>query len=103
MENLDQLNIAKYITIGCPLGLKAISSKIGILQNPYPCGADVWNNAYDERDVVALNPLDNRYFHTDQAIINNNAVDNHTDNPHGIIGYLDDAKVAKQIANAINR
>jgi hypothetical protein len=99
MENLDKLNLVKYITVGCPLGLKAISSKLGLPQNPG--GAEGWYNAYDERDIVALNPLDDPYFPTDPAIINNNGVDNHTDNRHGIIGYLDDAAVAKQIVEAL--
>ncbi|MEL0587209.1 MAG: hypothetical protein AAES65_20370 [Candidatus Thiodiazotropha sp. (ex. Lucinoma kazani)] len=98
MENLPKLNLVKYITIGSPLGLTAISSKLGMLQNP--CGANGWYNAYDERDIVALNPLDNRYFPTDPLIVNNNNVDNHTENRHGIIGYLNDAEVATQIAEA---
>ncbi len=99
MDNLDKLKLVKYITIGCPLGIKAISSKLGLLQNPG--GANGWYNAYDERDVVALNPLNNTYFPTDPAIVNNNGVDNQTDNRHGIIGYLNDAEVAKQIAAAL--
>ena len=99
MGNLDKLNLVKYITVGCPLGIKAISSKLGLLQNP--SGNNGWYNAYDERDVVALNPLDNTYFPTFPSIMNNNMIDNHTDNHHGIIGYLNNAEVAKQIANAL--
>jgi hypothetical protein len=99
LENLSKLNLVKYITVGCPLGLTAISSKLGLLQNPG--GANGWYNAYDERDIVALNPLDNRYFPTDPVIVNDNNVSNQTDNRHGIIGYLNDAKVAKQIAEAL--
>lgn len=99
LENLPKLNLVKYITVGSPLGLTAISSKLGQLQNPG--GANGWYNAYDERDIVALNPLDNRYFPTDPVIVNNNGVRNQTDNRHGIVGYLNDAKVAKQISNAL--
>lgn len=98
LENLDRLKLVKYVTLGCPLGLTAISSKLGLLQNPG--GSDGWYNAYDERDVVALNPLDNNYFPTTPAIVNNNGVDNHTENRHGIVGYLDDANVATEIARA---
>jgi len=99
MDNLAKLNLVKYITVGCPLGLTAISSKLGPLQNPG--GPDGWYNAYDERDIVALNPLDDRNFPTDPKVINSNGVDNHTENRHGIIGYLNDAEVAKQIAEAL--
>jgi hypothetical protein len=98
-NNLDKLNLVKYITVGCPLGFKAVSSKLGLLLNPG--GINGWYNAYDEHDVVALNPLDNTYFPTDPAIVNNNRVKNRTDNHHGIIGYLDDVEVAKQIAAAL--
>lgn len=98
-ENLDNLNLVKYITVGSPLGITAISSKLGPLQNPG--GQNGWYNAYDEGDIVALNPLDNRYFPTDPLIVNYNGVDNHTNNRHGIIGYLNDANVAKQIEKAL--
>jgi hypothetical protein len=98
-ENLAKMKLVKYITVGCPLGITAISSKFGLLQNPG--GEDGWYNAYDERDIVALNPLDDHYFPTDPAITNYNGVDNFTDNRHGIIGYLNDPKVAQQIAKAL--
>lgn len=98
-DNLAKLNLVKYITVGSPLGITAISSKLGFLQNPG--GQDGWYNAYDERDIVALNPLDDRYFPTDPSIMNYSGIDNQTDNRHGIIGYLNDAKVAQQIAEAL--
>jgi hypothetical protein len=98
-DDLDKLDIVKYVTVGSPLGITAISSKLGLLQNPG--GQNGWYNAYDERDIVALNPLDDRYFPTAPPIVNDNGVKNHTDNHHGIIGYLDDAKVARQVADAL--
>jgi hypothetical protein len=99
LRNRAKLNLRKFITVGSPLGLKAISSKLGVPENPG--GEDGWYNAYDERDIVALNPLDNVYFRTDPAIVNNNKVKNKTDNRHGIIGYLNDRDVAAQIAAAL--
>jgi hypothetical protein len=99
VKNHTTRDFRKYITVGCPLGLRAISSKLGIPANPL--GKDSWYNAYDERDVVALNPLDDIYFPADPAIINNNRVKNKTDNRHGIIGYLNDANVAAQVAAAL--
>jgi hypothetical protein len=47
---------------------------------------------------VALNPLDETYFRTAPSILNNDTVQNQTDNRHGIIGYLNDRAVAKQVA-----
>lgn len=98
-RNATKLELRKFITVGSPLGLRAISSKLGVLENP--AGEKGWYNAYDERDIVALNPLNDRYFPTDPAIVNNNRVRNKTDNRHGIIGYLNDAQVAAEIAAAI--
>lgn len=99
VKNRANLDLVKFVTVGSPLGIRAISSKLGVLQNP--AGADGWYNAYDERDVVALNPLDNTYFPVTPSIKNYNSVDNETDNRHGIIGYLNDPDVAAHVAAAI--
>lgn len=98
-KNRQTLELRRYISVGCPLGLRAISSKLGIPENV--AGARGWYNAYDERDIVALNPLDDTYFPTDPAIVNNNRVKNKTDNRHGIVGYLNDGAVASQVAAAL--
>jgi len=97
-KNQATMKLRKIITLGSPLGLRAISSKLGIAENP--AGQDGWYNAYDERDIVALNPLDETYFPADPAIVNNDKVRNKTDNRHGIIGYLNDKDVATHIAAA---
>ncbi len=99
-ENAPIINVVKYVTVGSPLGIRAISSKLGIVENP--SGQNGWYNAYDESDIVALNPLDNKYFPTEPEIVNNSKIKNHTDNKHGIIGYLNDAEVARQISDALN-
>ncbi len=99
LANLARLNLVKYITLGCPLGLKAISGKLGLPNNPG--GPQGWYNAYDRRDIVALNPLDDRHFPTTPAIINHGDVNNFTDNRHGIAGYLSDAEVARQLTAAL--
>lgn len=99
LENQTTLQLRKFITVGSPLGLRAISSKLGIPENPV--GTDGWYNAYDDRDIVALNPLDDTYFPTQPLIVNNDRVRNHTDNRHGIVGYLNDGAVAAQVAAAL--
>lgn len=94
-NNLKTINHVKYITLGSPLGLKAISSKLGLLNNPF--GVNGWYNAFDNRDIVALNPLDTNHFPTNPFINNNNNINNFTSNRHGIEGYLNDPNVAIQI------
>ena len=93
-EHADKMDLRGYVTVGSPLGIKAISTKLGMLAQPSPNG---WYNAYDERDIVALNPLDGTHFPVDPAIENFNGVRNKTKNRHGIIGYLNDKKVAGYI------
>jgi hypothetical protein len=87
--------IPLYVTVGSPLGIRAIRRTLGTIVNP--CGTKGWYNAYDSHDVVALYPLDRDNFDVTPAITNNGSVQNWTDNRHGIIGYLDDAEVAKAI------
>ena len=95
-ENSNKL--VKHITVGSPLGIKAISSRLGIPENSAKLG---WYNAYDKHDIVALHPLDNIYFPSRPAVVNYNGVNNHTSNHHGIIGYLNDPRVAKEVCDAV--
>ena len=55
----------------------------------------------DERDVVALYPLDAGHFPLDPEITNKRDVDNPTANRHGISGYLSDQEVAKALFDAV--
>lgn len=89
-----EIRLAGYVTIGSPLGIKAITASLGLPRNPAP---KRWMNAFDTRDIVALNPLDARHFPVAPPIANFGGVKNHTDNRHGITGYLDDRTVAKQV------
>lgn len=83
------------VTLGSPLAVKAIRSALAPVDHP-ACAAQ-WFNAMDERDVVALYPLTSDRFDVDPAIQNKTDVRNHTENRHGISGYLDDAEVARRI------
>ena len=93
------VDLRRFITVGSPLGLRAVSGKLGVVENIASPAA--WYNAYDERDIVALNPLDGKWFPVRPKIVNNHQVDNNTDNRHGIIGYLNDRNVAAQVAAAL--
>ena len=94
-----QLRMPSFVTVGSPLGIRAVRNRFLPLRFPQPASA--WFNAFDERDVVALYPLDNRNFPVSPAITNDDTVKNHTRNRHGIIGYLDDDGVAKVILDAL--
>jgi hypothetical protein len=88
-----------YVTVGSPLGIRAIRKTLGPIGNPV--GTKGWYNAYDSHDVVALYPLDKDNFDVDPAVTNNGAVQNWTDNRHGIVGYLDDSNVAKIVRSGL--
>jgi hypothetical protein len=92
----QQTNVPRYITVGSPLGIRAIRRR---LKAPLtmPNGVKDWFNARDTRDVVALYSLDLNNFSISPAIRNIDSVKNHTENHHGIDGYLDDSNVVKAI------
>lgn len=86
----------RLITVGSPLGIRAIRQRLDTpLVSPRCIGH--WFNAYDDRDVVALAPLDESTFNVLPAIENKRDVLNFTDNRHGIAGYLADPVVASKI------
>jgi hypothetical protein len=88
------------VTVGSPLGIKAIKNHLERPLRSPSCIAH-WFNAYDERDVVALIPLDARNFDVTPPIENKSDVKNLTDNRHGIDGYLADPVVARKVADTL--
>jgi hypothetical protein len=86
----------RFITVGSPLGINGIKRYI---ESPLrsPGCVKHWFNAYDDRDVVALLPLDARNFDVALPIENKSDVINFTDNRHGITGYLADPVIAAKI------
>jgi hypothetical protein len=93
------LKVQAYITVGSPLAVRAVRDQLRPIGFPAPVKA--WYNAFDPKDIVALYPLDARNFPVNPAVENYGSVRNATDNRHGIIGYLDDADVAKHVLNAL--
>lgn len=91
--------VPTIVTLGSPLAVKAI--KKSLAPNKHPECAATWFNAMDERDVVALYPLDAEHFPISPAIVNKRDVENDTENRHGISGYLSDQEVARRIHDAI--
>jgi hypothetical protein len=86
----------KLMTVGSPLGIQTIKQQLATSLVSPPC-VEHWFNAYDDRDVVALVPLDDRTFNAIPPIANRSDRLNFTDNRHGIEGYLADPVVAQQI------
>lgn len=86
-----------FVTVGSPLGLQVVRDW---LVRGFPKPVAAWRNAYDERDVVALRPVEARHF--GGPIENFNKVRNKTGNHHGIDGYLDDPVVAGWILDALS-
>jgi hypothetical protein len=93
------LKVPAFVTVGSPLGVRAIRDMFRPLRYPPPIKA--WFNAFDTRDVVALYPLDEDNFPVRPSVRNASNVRNATNNRHGISGYLDDRGVAKQILDAL--
>jgi hypothetical protein len=92
-------NVVRYITVGSPLGVKAIKSRLKTIE--MPASTATWYNARDKHDVVSLYPLNQEHFAITPKVENYNEVDNKTDNQHGIIGYLPDPWVARAIHDAL--
>jgi pimeloyl-ACP methyl ester carboxylesterase len=88
-----------YVTLGSPLAVTAIRKALQPIQHPACVSA--WFNAMDPQDIVSLFALAPPRFAVQPAIENKVDVDNHTDNQHGIAGYLDDAEVARRIHQAL--
>jgi pimeloyl-ACP methyl ester carboxylesterase len=88
------LQVRKLVTVGAPLAIRAVRKNLVPLKSPK---AEAWFNAFDPRDIVALNPLNAANFPVVPKIVNKGDVDNFTENRHGIAGYLSDAAVAYEI------
>jgi len=97
---LPGTDVRRYVTVGSPLGVRAIKRRLAPPLGMPGCVVR-WFNAMDERDVVPLYPLDQDHFHTDPPIANKTTVENDTSNRHGIAGYLDDPDVAREIYDAL--
>jgi len=97
----DKVRVQCYVTVGSPLGIKTIQKYIVPPTLAMPQGLKDWRNAFDDADVVALRALDISSFPITPLITNKSDVHNHTDNYHGIAGYLDDPEIARWIYDAI--
>lgn len=90
----------KLVTVGSPLGIRAIKQQLATPLISPPCIGQ-WFNAYDDRDVVALVPLDAQTFNITPPIENKSDVLNFTENRHGVEGYLTDPVVAQRVVQGL--
>jgi hypothetical protein len=93
---IGALKCSRLVTVGSPLGIRAIKRYLETPLESPRCVSN-WFNAYDERDFVALLPLDRSNFDVTPPIENKKDVVNFTENRHGIAGYLSDPEVASKI------
>ncbi|WP_392957663.1 hypothetical protein [Streptomyces sp. LN245] len=91
--------IPSLITLGSPLGMRAIVDRLAPVV--HPDGVGRWFNAFDFADTVALHPLDAAHFPVSPPVENYGEVHNPTPNRHGISGYLSDPTVARRIHAAL--
>jgi hypothetical protein len=87
-----RLVVPLLVTAGSPRGIRAIRDELRPLR--FPQGVEVWRNAFDERDPVALYPLDEADFPVSPPIENHSRGNDTTENRHGAAGCLDDPVVA---------
>ena len=87
------------VTAGSPLGIRSIKAKLRRPLN-FPGGVQRWFNAADESDIIALySRLDIDSF---IAQIDNYSEVNNGDSPHAMSRYLENPKVATEIAQALS-
>lgn len=103
LRNLgSKAQVRRLITVGSPLGLHTVRKLLAPPARTFPAGVGSWFNAFDPADIVALHPLDADAWPISPAIANHASVKNHTDNRHGISGYLDDPTIARAIYEGLN-
>jgi hypothetical protein len=96
-----EYDVKGFITVGSPLGLRTMGSRINTPLKMPSCIKGRWFNAYDKKDIVALKPLTKEFFDVDPEVTNYAKVDNQYSDHHGIEGYLEDPIVAKEIYDVL--
>ena len=102
MNRRSRENVKAFITIGSPLGIEAVYSRLPSDTKPRkaPEGVATWFNARDAQDVVALYEIDPTNYRGSPVVSNFSGVVNTSDNQHDIVEYLKDPTVSKAIAAA---
>lgn len=99
-ELKDAAKVPLFLTVGSPLGLHAIKSKIVPPPRNFPAGVQSWVNLTDPQDIVALTEKLNA--DTFLPKIENISDIENGDEPHAIERYLSDPRVARKIHAAMS-
>jgi hypothetical protein len=104
MNRSKRDNIRAWITIGSPLGINAIYSRLpsDIGPRKAPEGVGRWFNARDSEDTVALYEIPPSEYRGSPIVSNDSSVDNKSDNKHGIVDYLGAEVIATAIYDAVS-
>jgi hypothetical protein len=102
MLRASRANVKALFTIGSPLGIEAISSRLpsDIKPRKAPSEIGTWFNARDAQDTVALYEIKQKSF-PGLPEIQNYTVVNNSSNHHDIERYLEDRTIAGAIGAAI--
>ena len=104
MNRPNRGNVKALITIGSPLGIEAIWSRLPSDTGPRkaPEGVGRWFNGRDKEDTVALYEISGNNYRGAPQVTNYSGANNGSDNQHGIIEYLGDKVIAKAIYDAVS-
>lgn len=94
----SDLQVRLLITMGSPLGVKAVKRYVDLPHRP-SCNLGQWLNFYDRGDPVSLGKSLTAEFAA--GIVDNGTINNQTDNAHSIEGYLNQAVIRDAIAAAL--
>ncbi|MBB5496871.1 endopeptidase [Paraburkholderia sp. MM5384-R2] len=99
----QRANVKAFITIGSPLGIKAIYSRLPSDVGPRraPEGVDLWFNARDPEDAIALYEISPEVYKGAPVVRNYSGAQNTSDNQHGIVEYLGDKVISQTIYTAV--
>lgn len=103
MNRAKRDNVKAWITIGSPLGIKAIYSRLPSDTGPRkaPEGVGLWFNARDPEDTVALHDIPAATYRGSPVVSNDSSAVNTSDNQHGIVEYLGAKAIATAIYDAV--
>jgi len=95
LRDIDRDRRHKFLTLGSPLGIKAVKNGIGP-RFEKPKSVSDWSNGLDKDDFVSFKRKLSKADYT--GIINeHDAIDNGKENPHSIENYLKDPWVVNTI------
>lgn len=92
-------SVPLFVTMGSPLSLKLVRSRIDLAPQPLP-SVKKWLNVTDREDFIALgNSLDGNYFQ--MQIENDLSLENGYSDPHSFEKYISSSAVCKKLTDVL--